>query len=444
MNLIEDPLTRLGNRRHFLSTLARHVNEANDKRNSLALLVVDINGFARINGAYGFDVGDQLLCYLAQQLQAVARPSDYVARIGDNRFALVLTRVMNHGHVQLAIHKLLRLLEVPFEATELRVSLVVTIGAAICPAHASHPDFLLRRAEAAVDSARRTGLTQAFARETALGQDLSELWDLEMQLPGAIERGEIVMHYQPQVHTANRQPVGAEALMRWNSPALGLVAPDLFIPVAERTGQIKKLTVWALNTALRQASQWPIGTTTLNVSVNLPGSLATQVDLAELVEDALKLWGCAHVQLVLEVTEGSLMDTERAFAALARIRALGVRISIDDFGTGYSCLAYFRNLPADELKVDRSFISSLLTDPASADITQLIVELAHRFNLSVAAEGVEDEATLLALTRLGCDTAQGFLLGKAMPTVEFQRWLLAASAGVPGDALAASGEPRLA
>lgn len=428
MTMIEDSLTGLGNRRNFLSSLSRQVLNSNDKRAALALLVIDIDGFARINGAFGFDVGDQLLQHLAQQLRTVARPGDYLARIGDNRFALVLTRVMNQGHVELAIQKLYRLLDVPFQADGARLSVLVTVGVALCPAHASHPEYLLRHAEGAVIRARRERVRHAFAPDTTDGHDISELWDLEMQLVGAIERGEMVMNYQPQLSIANRRPIGAEALMRWNSLARGVVAPDVFIPVAERTGQIKKLTVWALNTALRQASQWPAGDRQLSISVNLPGMLATQPDLPELVEDALRLWGCDRVQLVLEVTESSLMDTERAFAALARIRALGVKVSIDDFGTGYSCLAYFRNLPADELKVDRSFVSSLLTDPANAFIVHLIVELAHRFGLSVTAEGVEDEATLLALTELGCDTAQGFLLGKAMPSEGFRRWLTDRSA----------------
>ena len=430
MTMIEDTLTGLNNRQHFLPSLKRHVLAANDNRTALVLLVIDVDGFAQINGALGYAVGDLLLQHLAQQLRTVARPCDYLARIGDNRFALVLTRLMNKGHAELAIQKLLRLLDVPLQAAGERLSVVVTIGAALCPVHASHPDYLLRYAEAALVRARLAHLRHAFAPDTARDNDTSELWDLEMQLGGAIERGEMVMHYQPQVRTADRRPVGAEALMRWNSLARGVVAPDLFIPVAERTGQIKKLTVWALNTALRQASRWPAGDGPTSVSVNLPGT-AMQPDLPDLVEDALRLWGSDSVQLVLEVTESSLMDTERAFESLARIRQLGVKISIDDFGTGYSCLAYFRNLPADELKVDRSFVSSLLTDRASMDIAQLIVELAHRFGMSVAAEGVEDEATLDALTRLGCDIAQGYLLGKAMPSEEFQRWLVASVESVP-------------
>ncbi|MFD0738444.1 putative bifunctional diguanylate cyclase/phosphodiesterase [Lysobacter koreensis] len=435
MSMTEDALTGLCSRRSFLSSLSRHVQHVNDKRASLALLVIDIDGFAQINGAFGYDTGDQMLRYLTQQLRALARPCDYLARIGDNRFAVILHQLMNKGHAELAIQKLFRLLDVPFQAPSARMKVAVSVGVALCPAHASHPDFLLRRAEAALVTARQTGRRHAFAPDAARDQDLSEVWDLEMQLGGAIERGEMAMHYQPQVRLSDLRPVGAEALMRWNSPSRGVVSPAVFIPVAERTGQIKKLTVWALNTALRQASLWPAGDAPLTVSVNLPGTLATQPDLPELVEDALKLWGCDRVQLVLEVTEGSLMDSERAFAALARIRALGAKISIDDFGTGYSCLAYFRNLPADELKVDRSFVSSILTDPASADIAQLIVDLAHRFGLSVAGEGVEDAATLHALTQLGCDTAQGFLLGKAMPLPQFQRWLMGAVRAVQSQAV---------
>lgn len=423
MTATEDELTGLSNRRSCLALLRRCVTHAIDKRSSLALLVVDVDGFAQINGAYGYVVGDKVLLHIKHQLQAVARKTDYVARIGDNRFALILRGVMNKGHAELAIQKLSRLLNAPFQSDDAHVNVLVTVGAALCPLHASHPDFLLRRAEAAILRARLAGSRHAFAPDFSPDQDISELWDLEMQLGGAIERGEMVMHYQPQVRLSDLSRIGAEALMRWNNPSRGIVGPQVFIPLAERTGQIKKLTVWALNTALRQASQWPAGDGRISVSVNLPGSLATQHDLPELVAAALNLWKADHVQLVLEITESSLMDTTHAFPVLARIRALGVKISIDDFGTGYSCLAYFKSIPVDELKVDRSFVSSLLTDPASADITQLIVDLAHRFGLTVAAEGVEDEATLHALKRIGCDAAQGYLFGKPMPSADLHAWL---------------------
>lgn len=410
-------------RRTALGLLARCVTYAIDKREALALLVVDVDAFAKINGSFGYDAGDEVLRHVAARLQEVARKSDFVARIGDNRFAVILRGVMNRGHAELAVHKLTRLMHTPVTCGDSSFSVALTVGGALCPAHASHPGQLLRRAEAALIRARQHGERFRFARDAELDLDLSDLWDLELQLSGAIERGEMVMHYQPQVRMSDMAPVGAEALMRWNSPSRGMVGPSTFIPVAERTGQIKRLTVWALNTALRQAGQWASADRPISVSVNLPGTLAMQQDLPDLVEAALNLWHAEGLQLVLEITESSLMDTTHAFDVLKRVRDLGVRVSIDDFGTGYSCLAYFRNLPADELKVDRSFVSSLLTDNASSDITQLIVDLAHRFGLQVAAEGIEDADTLEELKRIGCDVGQGYLIGKPGPASTLQLWL---------------------
>lgn len=423
MQPVDDALTGLRSRHGFLPLLRRQALLANERRTSLALVVVDIDGFSRINGTHGYDTGDAVLVHVARQIAAVARAHDHAARIGDNRFALLLVNVMNPGHVELAVHKLQRLLDVPLQAEEVRLKVEVTAGAALCPQHASHPDRLLRRAEAALVRARREGARLAFATDTLADRDVSDVWDLEFQLAGAIERGELQMHFQPKVCTADLAFSGAEALMRWTSPTHGEVSPDVFIPIAERTGVIKKLTVWALNSALRQAAQWPPQDGRVTVSVNLPGMLATQPDLPDLVSDALRLWAVPQVQLVLEITEGSLMDAGHAFDILERIRALGVGISIDDFGTGYSCLAYFKSIPADEIKVDRSFVQSLATDEDTAALVRLIIELAHRFRLAVAAEGLEDAATLAALRALGCDTVQGYMVGRPMPQPDFLDWL---------------------
>lgn len=419
----DDVLTGLRNRTAFMPLLKRQAWIASDKRIAMGLVVIDIDGFARINGAHGFDAGDTVLVHLATQLNAVIRKQDYAARIGDNRFALLLTNVMNVGHVELAIHKLLRLLEVPVQLREARLTIPVSIGAALCPQHASQPDHLLRRAEAALMGARRDGMRHAVAADATADHVMSDLWDLELQIGDAVERGELTMHYQPKARAGDLAFLGAEALMRWNSSARGIISPDVFIPMAERTGHIKRLTVWALNSALRHASQWPPAAQPLTVSVNLPGMLATQEDLPDLVADALKLWSAPHVRLMLEITEGSLMDTAHAFDILARVRALGVGISIDDFGTGYSCLAYFKSIPADELKIDRSFVTGMVEDDDSRAIVQLVVDLAHRFKLGVAAEGVEDLATLEALRAMGCDIIQGFLYGKPMAQVDLLAWL---------------------
>jgi diguanylate cyclase (GGDEF)-like protein len=423
MGPLDDELTGLRSRRAFMPLLGRQVVTASEQRVAMALVLVDVNGFAQVNGVHGYGIGDEVLRHVAGVLRSVARPQDYIARIGDDRFALVLTRMMNRGHVELAVQKLQRLLEPVFQASAVRLNVPVTIGIAMCPAHATHADHLLRRAEAALLRARRGGETVGFAPDAEADLDISDVWDLEMQLGGAIERGEMSLHYQPKIALANGRVVGVEALMRWNSLARGAVPPGVFIPVAERIGTIRKLTIWALNTALRQAGQWASPGGPTEVSVNIPSMLASQPDLPELVENALKLWAGEHVQLVLEITEGSLMDAGRAFPVLKQVRDMGVRVSIDDFGTGYSCLAYFRNIPADELKIDRSFVASLLDDPASADIARLIVDLAHRFGLTVVAEGVEDEGTLERLKDLGCDVAQGYYFSRPVPAGDFVDWL---------------------
>lgn len=418
----EDELTGLRARRAFMQLLGRQVVTACEHRSAMALVVVDVDGFAQVNAVHGFEAGDAVLQYVAAQLKAVTRKQDYAARIGDNRFALILTGVLNHGHVELALQKLFRLLEVPCATAGQRLRIAMSAGIALCPHHASHAEFLLRRAESALMRARQAGTRFDFAPDGA-DLDISELWDLEMQLAGAVERGEMELYYQPKLDLRDGSVVGAEALMRWRSPSRGMVSPAVFIPVAERIGEIRRLTLWALNTALRQAGQWPAHGRPASVSINLPGMLAVEPDLPGLVESALKLWSGPDVRLVLEITEGSIVDAARAFPILARLRAMGVRVSIDDFGTGYSCLAYFKSIPADELKIDRSFVSPLPDDSASEDLVRFVISLAHRFGLSVAAEGIENEATAHCLRALGCDVVQGYLYGRPMPSADYAAWL---------------------
>lgn len=420
----EDELTGLYDRRTFMLALRRQIGFANEKQSSLALVVIDIDGFAAINGTHGYEFGDRTLKFLALQLRQVARAHDYLARIGDNRFALILPRIMNKGHAELAVQKLFRLLDLPFESGQARVKLTVTVGVALCPLHATHAEFLLRLAERSLVAARADGQHCQFPPEVDRQDRLSEFWDIEIDLAGAIQRGEMHLNYQPKVRCADARPVGAEALMRWDSRSRGALSPDVFIPVAERTGQIKALTIWAMNTALRQASEWTHPFGNLSVAVNVPADLVVQHDLPDLVENALKLWGCDRVQLILEITERSLVVApEHSMKILSRIREMGVKVSIDDFGTGYSCLAYFKNIPADELKIDKSFVSGLLDDVACAEITSVIIDLAHRFELSVVGEGVEDSGTLRLLQQRRCDVVQGHLFGRAMPHDEFQHWL---------------------
>jgi diguanylate cyclase (GGDEF)-like protein len=430
MTGLDDETTGLQNRRSFLSSLRQQVNFINESRAPLALLVVDIDGFARLNAAHGYEFGDQALKYVAQHLRAIARPQDYVGRIGDNRFGLVLTRVMNQGHAELAVQQVFRHLEVPFQGPQGTVRLNATVGAALCPQHASHPEFLLRQAEKSLELAREGELRWLFPPEAEQDQQFSEFWDLEIELDGAIQRGELLLGFQPKLRMSDLHPLGAEALMSWPHRSRGTVSPDQFIPIAERTGQIRPMTVWALNTALRHAGTWRYPAP-LTVAVNVPADMVGREDLPDIVENALRLWGSPGIELVLEITERSLVaDPKRSFAILSRVRDLGVKISIDDFGTGYSCLAYFKDIPADELKIDRSFVQAMATDAASADIAALIIDLAHRFGLSVVAEGVEDQATFDLLRQRNCDAVQGHLFAKTMRLDGFTQWLHQGRAGL--------------
>jgi diguanylate cyclase (GGDEF)-like protein len=430
MTGLDDETTGLQNRRSFLSSLRQQVNFSNESRAPLALLVVDIDGFARLNAAHGYEFGDQALKYVAQHLRAIARPQDYVGRIGDNRFGLALTRVMNQGHAELAVQQVFRHLEVPFQGPQGTVRLNATVGAALCPQHASHPEFLLRQAEKSLELAREGELRWLFPPEAEQDQQFSEFWDLEIELDGAIQRGELLLGFQPKLRMSDLHPLGAEALMSWPHRSRGTVSPDQFIPIAERTGQIRPMTVWALNTALRHAGTWRYPAP-LTVAVNVPADMVGREDLPDIVENALRLWGSPGIELVLEITERSLVaDPKRSFAILSRVRDLGVKISIDDFGTGYSCLAYFKDIPADELKIDRSFVQAMATDAASADIAALIIDLAHRFGLSVVAEGVEDQATFDLLRQRNCDAVQGHLFAKTMRLDGFTQWLHQGRAGL--------------
>lgn len=223
---------------------------------------------------------------------------------------------------------------------------------------------------------------------------------------------------------ADGKPIGAEALVRWESPSRGLCPPNLFLPVAESTGFIKPLTIWMLNSALRLSSQWTKQWGEQEVSVNIPPQILEQADFHDIVMSAWELWKPADVRLCLEILEQSFTrDTESIFAKLRTLRNEGIRIAIDDFGTGYSSLSYFRDIPADQLKIDRSFVAGLLGDHANANIVTLIIDLAHRFNLTVVAEGVEDMNTLATLKKMKCDSVQGFFFAKPMPADEFEQWL---------------------
>jgi diguanylate cyclase (GGDEF)-like protein len=418
-----DNITGLPNREHFQNILRGEVGDAIEHKTTIALFVIKIDRFRRINSLYGYHAGDQVLNSFAVTLNQVRRRGDHVARIGDSEFALLLSGIANEGHATLAAYKIQRLLDIPVEIDGNKIRCSVHMGIALCPVHGTEESDLLKKAVEALDGARQGDQLFCLA-EPPREKGFSEDWDIEVQLANAIDNSEMRVYFQPKISLITGKPIGAEALIRWQSRSRGLIGPDVFIPVAEEMGLSKPLTIWMLNSALRLSNEWTKQWGDLDVSVNIPTKLLEDTNFVDLVLSSEGLWKNEHITLCLEVLEQYFMtDVESCFATLKELRSEGIHISIDDFGTGYSSLSYFRDIPADELKIDRSFVETLLEDEANANIVALIIDLAHKFGLSVVAEGAEDLDTLGALKKLNCDKVQGYIIAKPMPASEFGDWL---------------------
>ncbi len=420
---MKDPVTGLFDRQQFLHILNSEVNEAGEHQVSLALLLVDIRQFGRINMKHGYAAGDRVLQTVAAVLKQVCREGDQIARIGDDQFALILPGVLNSGHAELAAHKMHRLLDVPVQLEHDTIRCTANIGIALYPDHARGADVLLATADEALRRARLSD--QPFCIAQGVDDDeYSEHWDIEMALEDAIQKSELRVYFQPKISLVTGKPVGAEALVRWDNAFRGIVGPNEFIPIAESTGFIRPLTEWMLNSALRLSSEWEHPWGEQEVSVNVPTQILERADFVDTVMSARELWSSEDCKLCIEILEQSFIENiEQVFAKLKRLRDAGIRVSIDDFGTGYSSLSYFRDIPADELKIDQSFVAGLMKDRANANIVELVVDLAHRFDLSVVAEGVEDVKTMSALKKMQCDVAQGYFIARPMPADEYHSWL---------------------
>lgn len=418
-----DSLTKIPDRPTFYSELSKRIEHANQFKVKLAVLLVDLDRFYRINEQYGYLIGDQLLEKFTGLLGSVVRDQDYLARIGDNTFALILDGIMNVGHAELAARKILRLLEVPFVLNEQTLQMDCTIAIGLCPTHAKDSRHLLKTIETSLRDGKQTG-ERINVAHVVQEEEVSDNWDIEIALSRALEFDEFKIFYQPKVELQTGNVVGAEALLRWNHPVRGLIPPDDFIPLAEETGLIKPITNWMLNKVLRQGAEWPDKWGTQKVAINIPPDLVLMPEFRDLLSNALNLWQSDKVQLSLEIIERSLVtQVERTTEILNEIKAMGIEISIDDFGTGYSSLSYFDKLPAQELKIDKSFIDNLLESKSSQNIVKLIVELAHGFDMKVVAEGVENIETIKYLYKIKCDVIQGYVFSKPLPHIQYKEWL---------------------
>ena len=425
-----DAVTGLPNRTLFHDRLAKALASARRRKEKVALLFLDLDRFKNINDSLGHSAGDLLLKEVAERLKRSAREQDTVARLGGDEFVVILTAVKDVSDVAVAANRILQAMTSEFEIQGQWLSVTCSLGISVFPDHGRDGETLLKHADAAMYSAKDKGRNnfQFFTQD--MNVKAIERLNLENSLRLALERDELSLVYQPQVDLASGRIVGAEALLRWNHPQLGLVPPSSFITVAENSGLILPFGEWVLKTACAQARQWQdLGLPPLPVAVNVSAVQFRNERFLEVVRKVLDETGLAPQYLELELTESLLLsNADVTLAVLRELGKMGLRLSIDDFGTGYSSLSYLRNFPVYKLKIDRSFMQDIKAGTDNAAITAAIINLARSLNLKVLAEGVESEEQMFFLRAHYCDEAQGYYFSQPLTAADFaekmQRTLL--------------------
>ncbi len=422
-----DPLTALANRSLFLERVSQYMRADAKVTGNLALFLIDIERFKNINDSLGQAAGNLLLQEFASCLAENVGDVNLLARVGSDQFALVMPEELHDGDVARLLERINESLAGrTFEIGTSELRIAAKFGVAVFPVDAGDAETLFRHAEAALKKAKSSGERYLFYREEMTAAVAAKL-ALENQLRQAVERKEFVLHYQTKVNAATRAVIGAEALIRWNNPRSGLVPPGDFIPLLEETGLIREVGKWALNQAVSDYLRWrAAGLPVVRIAVNVSPLQLRDRNFVTDVRDALAIDPAAGEGLELEITEGIIMeDVEHSISSLRVIRELGVSIAIDDFGTGFSSLAYLARLPADKLKIDRSFTAAITEGPEGLALISNIISLAHSFKLKVVTEGVETEQQARLLQLLNCDELQGYLFAHPVPAEKFESEFLA-------------------
>jgi diguanylate cyclase (GGDEF)-like protein len=424
-----DSLTRLANRVLFDDRLQQAISMADRGSFALGLLRIDLDRFKTVNDLLGSRAGDALLARVARRLKAGIRKTDTLARTGGDEFTLLLVAIESPEGAYAVAQKLLESLAEPFLVDGHELFVTASIGVSAYPLDAHHAAALERNADDALYRAKADGrnMWQPFQQEISTAA--CKRLELETHLRGALARGELSLHYQPQVNLRDGRVEGVEALLRWKHKQLGMVSPASFIPVAEETGLIVPIGEWVLEEACAQSCWWRDAGMPIKVSVNVSAVQFVRADFAQSVERVLLEYAMDPALLELELTESAVMrDVQQAARHMEALRRLGIRIAIDDFGTGYSSLSYLQRLPIDVLKLDQIFVRALGPHGDKPELAQSIVALARALGKQVIAEGVETQEHLDALLDMQCDVAQGFLLGRPMSPDELQGWLAAREA----------------
>ena len=431
-NATMDTLTDLPNRVLLRDRLEQALTNAARDRSSVAVMIMDLDRFKEINDTLGHYTGDRILKQVATRLRGIVQSPATLSRLGGDEFAIVLPEIARAEDAEATALKIDKALHAPFMLEGLTIDVQGSVGVAVYPEHGTDADTLLQRADVAMYVAKKQQKGHA-VYSASLDQYSPHRLTLMGELRQAIERDDLLLHYHPKVDLRTDEINEVEALVRWNHPRHGMMAPDEFIPLAERTGLIKPLTLWVLDRALRQYSEWRERGIDVAIAINLSANGLLDQELPDSVAGAMAAHDIPPNRLSLEITESMLItDTDRAMDMLTRLAAMNVQLSIDDFGTGYSSLAYLSRLPVRALKIDKSFVADMENNPRNAMIVHATIELAHNLGLEVIGEGVEDEATFDRLKTLGCDVIQGYFVTPPIAGDAFADWFEARGGSVTG------------
>jgi diguanylate cyclase (GGDEF)-like protein len=420
---LHDSLTGMPNRMFFHQRLLEEIEHSRSSSGRMAVMLMDLDHFKEINDTLGHHFGDLLLQEIGPRLSGVLRDNDLMARLGGDEFGIVLPDLPSEEVALRIADRVLEELEQPVAVEGLALDVSGSIGISMFPMHAEDAETLLRRADVAMYVAKENGGGYEVYQDSFDRHNPQRL-TLIGQVRPALESGEFVMYYQPKVRLMDGRVAGAEALIRWEHPTLGLVPPDEFIPLVEKTVLLRPLTHYVAETVLKQWREWASMGIRLPIAINVSPRSLLDADFPESIDQLLHEIDVPPAFLRIELTEGFLMgDSGRSIAVLDGLSNVGVGLSIDDFGTGYSSLSYLKRLPIEEIKVDRSFVMQMHVDANDFMIVRATVDLGRNLGLRVVAEGVEDLATFDRLADFGCDEAQGYYISKPLSAVEFTRWL---------------------
>ena len=430
-----DRLTELPNETLLYSRVQEAIENTETAKEPTALLLVALNRFSEINRTLGYQNGDRLLQQVAERLknnlrladetsrELDAERDDIIARYSGGKFAIFLRNLNSNKSAASVANRILQLMEAQFDIEGLTLEITASIGIAIYPDHGADVSALIRRSDVALNNAKQSNnpiVTYSAEIDIFSPRRLA----LMAELRQAIQDNSLTLNFQPKVKISTGEVIGMEALLRWTHAEYDFIPPDEFIPMAEQSGIIKPLTTWVTNEAIKQASALIRSGRNILVAVNLSPTCLQDEDIVREVAELLRAHNMPPANLVLEITESAVMhDPEYALGILKQLSKLGVKLSIDDFGTGYSSLAYLKRLPVNELKIDRTFVKDMVHDEDDQVIVRTTVDLSHNLGLSVVAEGAEDQETVDALYKLGCDEVQGYFFARPMPIDELKNWL---------------------